>query len=132
MTERVSEDSPSSMQVSKTRRFTRIVPLKVPRKLLREFSEPRSQFPDNLGDSIRFIGGRTLSRFGNYHKAAILVQTTGGLQIRFYGWRFTRKKTWWAQQKFYVSPGTIPKVIEVLDAFLINSPKARPKSAEDT
>jgi hypothetical protein len=90
-------------------------------RLLREFPQPKSDFPDEW-KSVRFLGGRTITKFGVFHKAAILVQTTNGLQLRFYGWRFTKKKRWWAQQKYYVSPGSVARIIGILDAFLLNAP----------
>ncbi len=108
----------------------KIVPMKIPESLKREFPEPKSQFPQDW-KGVRFIGGRTLVKIGKFHKAAILVQNSSGLQLRLYGWTYTKKEKWWAQQKFYATFGTANKLLAVLDAFIINSPKNRKSRSED-
>lgn len=94
-------------------------------RLLREFPQPKSDFPDEW-KSVRFLGGRTITRFGVFHKAAVIVQTDNGVQLRLYGWRFTKKQKWWAQQKFYISPGSVARIIGILDAMLLSGAGATP------
>lgn len=93
--------------------------IEVPRKVLEFFPESRSQFHEDYKEwkSVRFIAGKTLSRGSNYHKALVLVQNGNRLQLRFYGWKFTKKGKWWHDQKFYFSVGTVHKLLRVLDGF---------------
>lgn len=112
-------------------RANKIVPIKISKKLLKEFPEPKSQFPGNW-DSVRFVGGRTIARVGVWHKAAILVQTERGLQIRFYGWNYSKNNSrWYAKQKYYVSEGSISKIYEVLDAYNLCLQEAKVPEKEE-
>lgn len=118
--------------MSETSKERKIVPMRISTKLMQEFPEPKSQFPEKW-NGVRFIGGRTIAKIGRYHKAAILVQTERGLQIRFYGWSYsTNKHKWWAQQKFYVSPGSISKMYEVLDAYNLGLQEANNPNGEES
>ncbi len=99
--------------------------LKIPPRLRAEFPEPAGNFPEKWG-SLRFIGGRTLSRVGGrYQKAVVLVQTQAGIQLRLYGWRLTKKGKWWHEQRFYLPRKHAATLIQVLDQFLMSSTGAR-------
>ncbi len=89
---------------------------KAGRGLRAVFPEPPSTFPANKWKSTKLLGGKTLVRTGSWHKAILLTENDSGIQLKFYAW-VKRKKTgeWKAQQWFSLSPGTIDRVLEILD-----------------
>ncbi len=79
--------------------------------------EPPESFPSR--SSVKILRGKTLTRIGKWHKAAVLVDSGGKKQLRLYGWRKSKEGIWKVIQKFNVSRGYAARVGAILDAFAI-------------
>ena len=69
------------------------------------------------GTGITIIRGKTLAKTGSWHKAVVLVETSGKKQIRLYGWQKNKEGEWKLRQKFNISKGYSVNLAEILIAF---------------
>lgn len=82
------------------------------------FPEPPSTFPVNKWKRTKLVSGKTLVRTSSWHKAILLTEGGSGVQLRFYAWVKKHAGGWKAQQWFFLSPGTVDRVLEILDEFV--------------
>jgi hypothetical protein len=95
------------------------------RKVSKLFPEPASTLPRKLG-TLRVYGVRTITRFGGWHKAMILVDNGQALQIRFYGWKKNATGEWKQRQNFNLTGRNMLELLDVLQQILMVFPDGLP------
>lgn len=77
--------------------------------------EPPSNFP--TGEGIKVLRGRTLTKFGDWHKAILLIEIDGVKKLRLYGWQ-KRNGKYKVRQKFNISVGYAEIIMMVTGTFI--------------
>jgi hypothetical protein len=88
------------------------------RQLAKIFPEMASTFPRKIS-GVQVIGGRTLTRFGTWHKMAILVDNGKSIQVRLIGWHYRGGK-WKFDQRFYLTGKNLWDVLSILQELLLH------------
>jgi hypothetical protein len=107
------------------KRKPRLVDDKVARRLARLFPEPASTLPRKLG-KLRVFGARTITRFGDWHKAMVIVDNGQTIQLRFYGWRKNSQGEWKQRQNFNLTGSKILELMELLQEIYLTFPEGLP------
>lgn len=97
----------------------------VARKLGKLFPEPASTLPRKLG-TLRVYGARTITRFGVWHKAMVLVDNGQALQLRFYGWKKNPVGEWKQRQNFNLTGSNMFELLDVLQQIFMKFPDGLP------
>ena len=99
--------------------------LVIGRKVAKLFPEPASTLPRKLG-TVRVYGVRTITRFGDWHKAMVFVDNGQALQLRFYGWRKNHAGEWKQRQNFNLTGSRMFEVLDVLQQLFLKFPDGLP------
>ena len=83
-----------------------------------ELLDGDEDFP--VGEGVKVIAGKTLFKNLMWHKAILLVETYGKIQIRLYAWQFMSGVPK-VRQKFNVAKSYSPKIAEILYEFYENN-----------
>ncbi len=97
----------------------------VRRKTAKLFPEPASTLPRKLG-RLRVYGVRTITRFGGWYKAMVLVDNGQALQLRFYGWRKNPNGEWKQRQNFNLTGSNMFELLDVLQQMFMEFPDGLP------
>jgi hypothetical protein len=84
-------------------------------KLVELMPEHPENFP--TGPTVKVLRGRTLTKFGNWFKAIVLVDVNGHKKVRLYGWQKV-DGVYKQRQKFTISHGFSENITLILDAYI--------------
>ena len=97
----------------------------IARKVAKLFPEPPSTLPRELG-ALRVYGVRTITRFGVWHKAMVLVDNGQAFQLRFYGWKKNPAGQWKQRQNFNLTGSNMFDLLDVLQQTFMMFPNGLP------